>query len=69
MIDSDMDNFEVLAGSLKGERAVDEQTFVSLSILQERLESLHSSGDDFSDIDFSPEVKELMNRKKASLVC
>lgn len=69
MIETDMDKFQVLERSLKGERAVDEQTFASLSVLQERLDGLKRSSDMFDGVEFSPEAKKLMNRKKASLVC
>jgi len=69
MIESDSSHFQVVEGSLKNERSVDEQTFSCLSVLQERLERLKASSDMFGDIDFSPDVKELMRRKKESLVC
>jgi hypothetical protein len=51
--------------SLTGERAVNEETFASLTILSERLERLKELDDVFSGIDFSSDVKKLKGRKNA----
>jgi hypothetical protein len=59
------DHCRIVGRSLSGERAVDEQTFASLTILTERLERLRKCGDIFSDVDFSSHVKKLKARKKA----
>jgi len=59
------DHCRIVGRSLAGERAVDEQTFASLTILTERLERLRIRGDIFSDIDFSSDVKKLKARKNA----
>ena len=59
------DHCRIVGSSLTGERAVDEQTFESLTILTERLERLRKVDNAFSDIDFSSDVKKLKGRKNA----
>ena len=59
------DHCRIVSRSLTGERAVDEQTFESLTILTERLERLRKVDNAFSDIDFSSDVKKLKGRKNA----
>jgi hypothetical protein len=63
MIGMDSNHCRIVAGSLVGEREVDERTFSSLSILRERLERLKEIDETFSGIEFSPEVVELQERK------
>ncbi len=63
MIGTDSNHCRIVAGSLVGEREVDERTFSSLSILRERLERLKKIGGTFSGIEFSPAVEELQERK------
>jgi hypothetical protein len=63
MIGTDSNHCRIVAGSLVGEREVDERTFSSLLILRERLERLKSIDETFSGIEFSPEVVELQERK------
>ena len=65
MIGTDSNHCRVVAGSLVGEREVDERTFASLAILSERLERLKKIDETFSGIEFSPDVVELQNRKNA----
>jgi hypothetical protein len=55
----------IVAESLAGKRKVDEQTFASLAVLDERLEQLRSLGEAFSDIGFSPDAAKLLKRKNA----
>jgi hypothetical protein len=59
------DHCRIISRSLTGERATDEETFASLTILTERLERLKKLDNVFSDIDFSSDVKKLKGRKKA----
>jgi len=59
------DHFQIVDMSINGSRAVDEQTFASLTILTERLERLRKLDNVFSDIDFSSDVKKLKGRKNA----
>ncbi len=63
MIGTDSNHCRIVAGSLVGEREVDERTFSSLSILRERLERLKIIDGTFSGIEFSPAVEELQERK------
>ena len=68
MIGMDSDHCQIVGKSLSGERAVDEQTFVSLSILTERLSRLKKLNSRFDSIRFSPAVKRLKSREKAVAV-
>ncbi len=63
MIGTDSNHCRIVAGSLVGEREVDERTFSSLLILRERLERLKSIDETFSGIEFSPEVVKLQEQK------
>ncbi len=59
MIGMDSDYLDVLKGSLTGEREVDQQTYVSLAVLSDRLERVKKLGKAFSGICFSDEVEQL----------
>ncbi len=59
---------QIVEESLTGERAVDEQTFASLAILNERLERLKKLDEIFGDVTFSPDVKKLSRRRGAVAV-
>ena len=63
MIGMDSNHCRIVAGSLVGEREVDERTFSSLSILRERLERLKEIDGTFSGIKFSPAVEKLQEQK------
>jgi len=63
MIGMDSNHCRIVAGSLVGEREVDERTFSSLSILRERLERLKEIDETFSGIEFSPAAEELLQQK------
>jgi len=65
MIEVNQEHCRVVRDSLLGERAVDEQTFASLSVLAERLERVRELGMDFSDVAFSPDVMKLRRHKSA----
>jgi hypothetical protein len=54
---------QIVEQSLTGERAVDEQTFASLAILNERLEHLKNLDGIFGHVMFSPDVKKLSRRR------
>ncbi|MFH1716660.1 MAG: hypothetical protein ABIF19_04870 [Planctomycetota bacterium] len=68
MIGTDSNHFKIVAESLAGERGVDEQTFTSLTVLDERLERLNELGGAFSGIGFSEDAKKLLRRKNAVAV-
>ena len=63
MIGTDSNHCRIVAGSLVGEREVDERTFASLAILGERLERLKEIDETFSGIEFSPAVEKLQRQK------
>jgi len=65
MIEADLNHCQILEKSLNGERAVDEQTFGSLAILNERLERLRKLDKIFDKIAFSPAVEKLKKQKSA----
>ncbi len=68
MIGTDSNHCRIVAGSLVGEREVDERTFASLAILAERLERLKKIDETFSGIEFSPAVDELQCQKNTITV-
>jgi len=55
-------NYQIVEKSLCNERAVDEQTFTSLKVLSERLERLKGLDSAFSEVEFSPAVKQLKEK-------
>ena len=65
MIGTDSNHCRIVAGSLVGEREVDERTFASLAIIEERLERLKEIDGTFSGIEFSPAVEKLKSQKNA----
>jgi len=68
MIKVDSNHCQIVEKSITGERAVDEQTFASLTILTERLQRLKKLGKTFSNITFSPAVKKLTRQKNTVAV-
>lgn len=68
MIGMDLNHCQIVEKGLTGEREVDEQTFVSLEILTERLERLKKLDKLFSSIDFSSAVEKLKTRRNAVAV-
>ncbi len=68
MIGTDSNHCRIVAESLAGKRKVDEQTFASLAILDERLERLKSLGETFSGVEFSPDAAKLISQKNAIAV-
>ena len=60
MTGTDSTHFQVVMESLTGQRAVDEQSFSSLAILDERLQKVKKY---FGDVSFSPAVEELAGRR------
>jgi len=68
MIEAGSEHFDILTKSLRGERAVDEQTFSSLEILGERLGRLKKLSPVFEAVSFSPEIERLREAKNAIAV-
>ncbi len=69
MIEANLNDCQIVERSITGQRAIDEQTFASLTILTERLERLKKLGKTFSNVTFSPAVKKLKAQKNAVAVC
>lgn len=59
MIEINTDECQVVRDSIDGRRPVDEQTFTSIAILNERLERVRRLGKNFSNIKFSSAVRKL----------
>ena len=68
MIEADSNHCQIVTESLSGERAVDEQTFASLTILTDRLERLKKLGKIFDNVAFSPAVEKLKSRRNTVTV-
>jgi len=62
MIEVDSNHCQIVKDSISGKRAVDEQTFASLTILGERLKKLDNI---FEGVEFSPAVERLKAQKNA----
>ena len=62
------DDFQVLRESITGRRKVDEQTFTSLAVLEERLRRIKRLGGAFSRVDFSRVVKKMCAQKQPMTV-
>jgi hypothetical protein len=61
----DANHCRIVSRCLAGERAADEQTFASLTILSERLSRLKKLDKVFSGIRFSPHVMKLKRQRNA----
>ena len=68
MMRTDSNHCRIVAESLAGKREVNEQTFASLTILDERLKQLKKLNGAFSGVAFSPEAEKLLSQKKAVAV-
>jgi len=65
MIGMDSNHCRVVSESITGKRDVDEQTFVSMGALYERLERLKKLDNVFAGISFSSDVEKLQTRAMA----
>jgi hypothetical protein len=65
---TDSNHCRIVAESLAGKRKVDEKTYASLSVLDERLERLRNLGEPFSGVEFSPDAAKLLRQKNAIAV-
>ena len=68
MIGTDSNHFRIVTETLTGKRKVDEQTFDSLTILEERLERLKKQNEAFSGVTFSPDAAKLLSQKNTVAV-
>ena len=60
---------QIVTESLNGKRSIDEKTFASIEVLQDRLDRLKKLSPGFDEIKFSPEFKKLSRKAAATLVC
>jgi len=65
----DSNHCQIVQETLDGQRAIDERTFESLSVLEERLGRLKKLGGRFADVEFSPAVRKLAGQKGRVAVC
>ena len=65
MIEMESNHCRIVTESLNSQRDVNEQTFVSLGILAERLEHLRQLDGAFACVSLSPAAQELMSREDA----
>ena len=68
MIGTDSNHYRIVAESLAGKKEVNEQTFASMAVLEERLERLKKLDDVFSGVVFSPDAEKLLSQKNAVAV-
>ncbi|MDD5135528.1 MAG: hypothetical protein PHP01_08985 [Phycisphaerae bacterium] len=68
MYRTELDHCEVVLDSLNGSRTTDEQTFDSMGILSERLESLRKLHRCFIDVEFSPIARALAEQESKMAV-
>ena len=61
-------HYKIVLESLSGRRRVDEQTFTSLEILNDRLARLKEASELFDGVELSPAAQELVGKKKAVAV-
>jgi hypothetical protein len=54
---------QIVLDSLTGQRATNEQTFASIGILAEKLETLRKLHRCFLDVEFSPMVSDLVEQE------
>lgn len=59
MIELNSDHWQIVKDSVTGDRNIDEQSFASLAVLDERLERIRQLGGGFSDIALSSAVEKL----------
>jgi hypothetical protein len=58
----------IVAESLAGNRKIDEKTYASLAVLDERLERLRNISETFAGVEFSPDAARLLSRKNTIAV-
>jgi len=68
MMGTDSNHCRIVAESLAGKREINERTYASLTILDERLQRLRKLGEAFAGVAFSPDAEQLLSRKNAVAV-
>jgi len=59
MLGTDLTHWQLVKQSILGCRPIDEQTFESIGVLEERLEQLKKSDNLFKNVTFSSDVQQL----------
>jgi hypothetical protein len=59
----------IVKEAVEGKRSVDEQTHVSLAILDERLQRLRKLDKIFDEVQFSSAVRKILTQKDTCTVC
>jgi hypothetical protein len=62
MLELYQDHCQVVKEALQGERTIDERTYASIAVLDDRLARVKKMGEKFSRIEFSPAIKHLITR-------
>jgi hypothetical protein len=65
MFNTELNHHQVVKDALFGRRAADEQTLCSVAILEDKLERLKRLGPQFTEVKFSPAVRQLAKRHSA----
>ena len=65
MIGMDSKHCRIVKDALRGNRTVDEQTYASIAVLDDRLERLKDFDKMFSGVEFSEAVSKLTEQKVA----
>ena len=65
MIGMDSKHCRIVKDALRGNRTVDEQTYASIAVLDDRLERLKDFDKMFSGVEFSEAVSKLTDQKVA----
>ena len=60
---TDIDHCMTVSESLSGKRPADEQTFASISILADRLQTVHELHPCMLSVEFSPQVQALIEQE------
>lgn len=69
MIEMDFNHCQNVRGALAGEKTVDEKTFASIAVLNDRLQKIQKLGKNFSKIGFSSSVKNIAKQEKPVALC
>ena len=63
------DHCKVINESMCGLKPIDDETYLSVAVLSERLENLKATSNIFSEVGFSPDVEELASCDMISAIC
>lgn len=68
MLQTELGYFDCVRQALSGEKEVDEHTLDSVAILSYRLESLKALDPAFAGVEFSPNVRQMMDQQSNIVV-